>query len=96
MDLQLLANLKVFGNPTIEDMALISHCVAHRTSFLAAKILQEDHEISVCQSGAGYYVGANDAKTGEPVARDSMEYWPTQAEAQLALDERSWTQRLEP
>lgn len=94
MSLDLLRNLKVCGVPDIRDLCLLNHTIAHGTSFLAAKVLEEDHDQQVCQSGAGYYIGANDQATGEPVARDSMEYWPAEEEAAQALKDRSWTQRL--
>jgi hypothetical protein len=49
--------------------------------------------LKVHQSGAGFYLGAVDPETGEPIARDSVEYWPTQEAAQHALDTGEWTQR---
>lgn len=94
MNNDLLKNLKVAGDPDTLDMGLLNHTIAHGTSFLAAKILEEDHDQMVCKSGAGYYIGANDAETGEPVSRDSVEYWENEEDARQALKDRSWTQRL--
>jgi hypothetical protein len=94
MSATLLNNLKWAGDTDTYDMGLIVHTIAHGTSFLAAKILEEDHAQKVCESGAGFYIGANDEETGEPVARDSVEYWGTREEAQASLDNKSWTQRL--
>ena len=53
-------------------------------------------ELMVLQSGAGYYIGTqffNPEGYREPGSRDSVEYYPTHAQAQHALDTRSWTQR---
>ena len=94
MSAQLLKNLKWFGEPDTCDKGIINHTIVHGTSFLAAKILEEDHDQMVCESGAGFYIGCNDAETGEPVARDSVEYWGTREEAIEVLKNRSWTQRL--
>jgi len=67
---------------------LLNHCVCHKTSFLAAKILEEDHELSVCRTSA-YFIGVY------AVSRDSQ-YFATEKEAQEALDNRSWEQRMDP
>jgi hypothetical protein len=94
MSAQLLKNLKWFEEPDFFDKGLMNHTIVHGTSFLAAKLLEEDHDQMVCESGAGFYIGCNDAETGEPVARDSVEYWGTREEATEILKNRSWTQRL--
>lgn len=94
MTAQLLNNLKWFSDPDTCDMGIINHTITHGTSFLAFKVLEEDHAQTVCQSGAGFYIGCTDERTGEPVARDSVEYWATREEAQTSLDNKSWTQRL--
>jgi hypothetical protein len=94
MSAALLINLKWFGDPDTADMGIINHTIVHGTSFLAAKLLEEDHDQMVCESGAGFYIGCNDAETGEAVARDSVEYWATREEAIEVLKNRSWTQRL--
>lgn len=75
------------------EQELLNHCVCHKTSFLAAKTLEEDHELKVYQSGAGFYLGAWD-ESG-PVSRDS-DYYPTREAAQAALDSHTWIQRLDP
>lgn len=90
----LLKNLKVFGEPDTLDLGLLNHTIAHGTSFLAAKVLEEDHDQIVCQNAAGYFIGAWDEEGC--VARDSVEYWETREEAVIVLRDRSWTQRLEP
>lgn len=91
---QLLKNLKWAEEPDVGDKGIINHTIVHGTSFLAAKLLEEDHDQAVCESGAGFYIGATDAETGEPVARDSVEYWATREGAIEALKNKSWTQRL--
>lgn len=94
MSALLLKNLMWSGEPDIIDQGLINHTIVHGVSFLAAKLLKEEHDQIVCESGAGFYIGATD-ETGEPVARDSVEYWRTREEAIEALKDRSWTQRLQ-
>jgi len=96
MNRDLLQNLKIFGTPDVLDLGLLNHTIAHGTSFLAAKILEEDHDQQVCLSGGGYYIGAQNDYTGEPVARDSVEYWEREEDARQTLKDRSWTQRLAP
>lgn len=88
----LLKNLKVAGEPDTLDLGLLNHSITHGTSFLAAKILEEDHDQVVCQSAAGYFIGAWDDEGC--VARDSVEYWTDKSAAQEALKNKSWTQRL--
>ena len=75
------------------ERELINHCVCHRTSYLCAAVLEEDHELKVHQSGGGWYIGVI-SDTGEPLSRDS-EYFPLEVTAQEALDNRSWEQRLD-
>ena len=68
-------------------------------SILCYEYLGEEHRLAVCRSGAGYYLGANDPQTGEPLARDSREYYPSAEAAQAAqaaLDTGDWTQRDHP
>jgi hypothetical protein len=45
----------------------------------------------VCHSGAGYYIGTT-CECG-PYSRESRDYYRTEAEAQKALDEGTWTPR---
>ena len=59
--------------------------------FLAAQIGYH-LELSVLQSRAGYYIGTS--QDFIPVSRESVEYFKTQAEAQAALENNSFTQRL--
>ena len=77
------------------EVQALKECFENRVSYLAHKYLKEKHRLQVCESGAGFYVGATDQNTGEPVSRDSQEYYQTEEEAQFALDNRTWTQRLE-
>lgn len=51
---------------------------------------------AVCMSGAGYYIGCVDPQTGEPISRESVEYFATEEQAQRALDGGDWTQRQRP
>jgi hypothetical protein len=95
MSATLLNNLKWSDAPNTQDNGIINHTIVHGTSFLAAKILEEDHDQIVCESGAGFYIGATDSETGEPVARDSVEYWGTREEAVKVLKDKSWTQRIQ-
>jgi hypothetical protein len=70
-----------------------------RTSLLCLKYLNEIRPLRVCRSAAGYYLGAT-TTDGEPLSRDSAEYWATEEEARVALASKpwapKWTQRFEP
>lgn len=93
-----LDNLSVTRQPNLEEMEVLNHAVAHELSYqsccMEIKGWGEELPIAVCHSPAGYYLGCVDDEG--PVARDSMEYWPTEEEAQEALEAHSWTQRLNP
>ena len=63
--------------------------------------------LQVCKSGAGYYLGVvtteemcdgrlDNALPGEPLCRDSQEYWGTKQEAIDALASGNWIQRPTP
>lgn len=56
--------------------------------------------LEVCQSNAGFYVGTKyyDKECGSyfPNSRESQEYYPTFEEAQAALTNNTFTQRLHP
>ena len=88
--------LKTTRNTLLDEQLLLNHCIAHKTSFLCASILTEERKLEVCCSSAGYYIGAIDAETGEPLSRDSMEYWLFAEPAEIALRDFTWVQRLEP
>lgn len=62
---------------------------------LASTYAQRQLPISVLQSAAGFYIGTCDPKEG-PCSRESVEYYPTAALAQSALDLGTWTQRDHP
>jgi len=49
--------------------------------------------LQVLKSAAGFYIGTADEMG--PMSRDSVEYWPTEDQAQTALDagRDAWTQR---
>ena len=76
------------------EQELLNHCICHKTSFLCAAQLEEEYQLKVHSSGAGWYLGVVDERRG-PVSRDS-EYFPSAEDAQKALDNRSWEQRLDP
>lgn len=50
--------------------------------------------IQVLKSGCGYYIGTFDEQG--PCSRESVEYWPTQDQANNALVMNNWTQRDKP
>jgi len=88
-----LDNIRLTREPVdILEKGMLNHCVCHKISYLAAMILEEEHELTVCQSDAGFYLGCQD--DSGPVSRDSG-YYPTAEAAQEALDNRSWEQRLD-
>jgi len=90
----LLANTE--KEPTLEDLCVLNHTVAHGFSFLAVRFMGREVAQRVCKSDAGFYIGAVDNETWEPLARDSEEYWATKEEADHALKNRTWSQRLHP
>ena len=47
--------------------------------------------VRVMRSAAGYYLGTQ-SDLG-PVSRESVEYWPTEAQAASALSKGEWSQR---
>lgn len=49
-------------------------------------------EVRVLQSAAGFYLGTTDTD-GFPYSRESVEYWPEEADAAVALTNGNWTQR---
>lgn len=90
-----LAKMRLSREPEdLVEQELLNHCLCHRTSFLCAKLLEEDHPLQVLSTPAGWYLGVWPVG-GEPYSRDS-EYFPTQEEAQEALNHHAWTQRLDP
>lgn len=75
------------------------------TSLLCLGDLHLTTPLQVCRSATGYYLGVvttqaiadqqgEDYLPGEPLSRDSEEYWATRGEATQALASGQWTQRL--
>lgn len=74
-------------------------------SLLTRLLLGLNAPLQVCKSGAGFYVGATttealmaaypdrDLLLGEPLSRDSEEYFPTREAAEAAMRTGNWTQR---
>ena len=56
-----------------------------------------NHEVIVCRSAAGYYIGtyvfSDDCGCMVPNCRLSADYWETADEAQLALNKGTWRAR---
>ena len=56
-------------------------------------------ELMVCKSGAGYYIGTmlyDSMDMAVPNSRDSVEYYPTYNDAEVALAKGTYTPRLHP
>lgn len=51
--------------------------------------------LTVLRTSAGFYLGTK-TSDGHPFTRESAEYWRTGKEAQAALANGTWTQRLAP
>lgn len=64
-------------------------------SLLTEAYLNRTVALQVYKSAAGFYLGAL-SEHGEPLARDSEEYWGTRGEAEAALANGNWTQRQSP
>ena len=62
---------------------------------LCERYCAERLPLQVLQSAAGYYLGCQSAK-GEPMSRESVEYYGTRTGAQHALDHGTFTQRTSP
>jgi phosphopantetheinyl transferase (holo-ACP synthase) len=90
-------NLKVDRQPKdLEEMEMLNHALTHELSFQAQQYAGKEISIKVHWCGLGrYYLGAVD-ENNNPAGRDSAEYWGTWKEAQLALDNHAWTQRMDP
>lgn len=58
---------------------------------LAREELGERLPLEVLKSAAGFYLGT--ASEDGPVSRESLEYWPSSAQALHALAVGDWTQR---
>lgn len=57
--------------------------------------IQQQLELEVLESGAGFYIGTFDPVEG-PISRDSEGYWPTREKAETALATNAWERRLNP
>jgi hypothetical protein len=51
--------------------------------------------LTICHSGAGYYIGTTSATEG-PTSRESTEYWTSKSDAEKALASGNWVQRANP
>lgn len=51
----------------------------------------DTHDLSVCKSHAGFYIGTWSDADG-PISRESV-YYPTREEAAAALSTNTWTPR---
>ncbi len=54
----------------------------------------EQFPVRVLKSAAGFYLGTTSAD-GLPFSRESVEYWPSDVDAALALENGTWTQRTD-
>jgi len=59
---------------------------------LAFDIDGQKYLLQILKSAAGFYIGTADR--GEPVSRESQEYFRTRQAAEKSLSDGSWTQRL--
>jgi hypothetical protein len=64
-------------------------------SFQCSEFLGITVALAVCESAAGFYLGAVSPTEG-PLARDSAEYFASSEDAQAALASGAWTQRMTP
>ncbi len=89
------SHIKYSREPDFQDKVFLSHTLVHMTSFQCARYLEEDHPLSVLHSAAGWYIGAVSVE-GEPLSRDSEQYYTSEQEAREVLTKQSWTQRMDP
>ena len=59
---------------------------------LAYEVCKKQLPLKVLRSAAGFYIGTFDDEIG-PYSRESIEYYPTQALAETALEQGTWTQK---
>ena len=52
-------------------------------------------KLEVMESARGYYIGTQ-TEYGEPVSRESNEYFDTEQQVEAALAGRLWTQKQNP
>ena len=62
---------------------------------LAWEYCKKRLSLQVLKSNAGFYIGTFDSEGG-PCSRESVEYFRTREQAQMALDDSTWTQKLTP
>lgn len=62
---------------------------------LALEYCGEQLPLQVLESGAGFYIGTRD-EIGDPVSRESQEYYKTSQLAADALQNGTWTQKAHP
>ena len=56
-----------------------------------AKECGDRFPLQVMRSNAGHYIGTS--QNGMPYTRESVEYYPTQSDAEDALRDGAWTQK---
>lgn len=61
---------------------------------IALKWCKVSLPLMVCKSAAGFYIGT--MQNGEPMSRESVEYYATREKAEYALANDTWTQRPNP
>jgi len=62
---------------------------------LARAFCHLELELEVLKSNAGFYLGTKD-EMSFPVSRESEEYFESFDDAELALKDGNWTQRIRP
>ncbi|MGY3095019.1 hypothetical protein [Pantoea eucalypti] len=67
-----------------------------QNGLLAKKFLNMQLPMKVMQSARGYYIGTSDPETGDPVTRESTEYFRKKIDAENALAGNLWTQKEHP
>lgn len=65
-----------------------------KTGHLAFEFCGKRLPLQVMSSAAGHYLGTCNEEG--PCSRESVEYWPSQAAAQSALDSGTWSQKPYP
>lgn len=86
-------NLKFSRKPTLGDKIILGHTLMHGISFQAAKYLEIETELAPAQAEDGWALGA--VEDEKLFARDSEEIFETRHDAEEALEQWKWTQRLD-
>ena len=81
-------------NSTASTVTATSAAAGKPIGVLAKAYCNRSLPLQILQSARGFYIGT--CSDEGPCSRESVQYWPCQAQAEQALATGRWTQRTEP